>query len=68
MIVKDFEIVVKDLQRVLIACCNYVDDNGRVLGNKCSSCEFWSDTNRCCCSYGRKEAEAIYNAGYLKMR
>lgn len=55
------------IQQILIGCCNYVDENGNILGNKCSNCEHWDDTNNVCCSYERKQAEALYNAGCRKV-
>ena len=58
-----------EIMKVLNECCGVYDENGRHLRNKCNSvdCEYWSDENHCCCSYGRKEAEALYNAGYRKV-
>lgn len=55
-----------EIARVLNECCNEYDEIGRHLRNKCFSCEHWSDTNHCCCSYGIKEATALYEAGYRK--
>lgn len=54
--------------RVLNECCNRYDENGNHLGNKCSQCEYWDDTNHLCCSYNTAEATALYNAGYRKQR
>lgn len=58
-----------EIMKVLNECCGVYDENGRYLRNKCNSvdCEYWSDENHCCCSYGRKEAEALYNARYRKV-
>ena len=57
---------IEEMAKVLDECCNRYDENGNFLGNKCSSCEYWCDTNHLCCSYGNKEATAFYNAGYRK--
>ena len=59
---------IEGMARTLNYCCNEYDVNGRRIRNKCNSydCEYWSEDNFCCCSYGRKEAEALYNAGYRK--
>ena len=59
--------MIKDIYRVLIECCNYIDDNNGLHGNKCGNCEFWDDTNNVCASYERKQSIAIYNAGYRKI-
>ena len=58
-----------EIMKVLNECCGVYDENGRYLRNKCNSvdCEYWSDENHCCCSYGRKEAEALYNAAYRRV-
>lgn len=61
---KDKEI--KTIAKILNECCNYYDEHGKHLGNKCSDCEYWCDTNNICCSYNIKEAEALYHAGYRK--
>lgn len=58
---------IEEIQQILIGCCNYVDENGNILGNKCSNCEHWDDTNNVCCSYERKQAEALYKARYCKV-
>jgi len=55
-----------EIARVLNECCNEYDEIGRRLRNKCFSCEHWSDTNHCCCSYGIKEATTLYEEGYRK--
>lgn len=62
---KDKEI--KAIAKVLDECCNKVDEYGNLIGNKCAYCEYWCDTNNICCSYNKKEAEALYNAGYRKI-
>lgn len=56
-----------DIANVLDRCCNEFDDNGAHIRNLCGGCEFWNDDNSCCCSYNRKEATALYNAGYRKV-
>ena len=60
---------IKEMMQTLNYCCNEYDENGRHIRNKCNSydCEYWSEDNHCCCSYGRKEAEHLYNAGYRKI-
>lgn len=60
---------IEEIAKVLNDCCNFYDKNGNHLGNKCNShdCEYWCDTNYLCCSYNKKEATAIYNAGYEKI-
>lgn len=60
---------IEEIMKVLNECCGVYDENGRHLRNKCNKyeCEYWSDENYCCCSYGRREAEALYNAGYRKV-
>lgn len=62
---KDKEI--KAIAKVLDECCNKVDENGNLKGNKCAYCEYLCDTNNICCSYNKKEAETLYNAGYRKI-
>ncbi len=57
---------IEEMAKVLNECCNRYDENGRLLGNKCSNCECWCDTNHLCTSYNTKEATALYNAGYRK--
>ena len=57
---------IEEIARVLNECCNYYDEHGNHIGNKCSQCEEWCDTNHVCCSYNTKEATALYNAGYRK--
>ena len=57
---------IEEMVRIMNECCNVYDEQGRHIRNKCSDCEEWSDDNNCCCSYNRKEAEALYNAGYRK--
>lgn len=59
--------MIEEMAKILDECCNYYDENGNHLGNKCRSCEHWCDTNNLCCSYNKKEAEALYNAGYRKI-
>ena len=49
----------------------------KILGNSCLwkqskdldclSCEHFSAENHVCCSFGQKEAEMLYDAGYRKM-
>ncbi len=65
---KDKEKQIEEMAKVLNECCNFYDKNGVHLGNKCNShdCEYWCDTNYICCSYNKKEATALYNAGYRK--
>ena len=58
---------IKEIAKILNECCNYYDEQGRHLGNKCSYCEHWCKTNHTCCSYNIKEAEELYNAGYRKI-
>lgn len=58
---------IEGMAKVLNECCNRYDENGRLLGNKCSNCECWCDTNHLCTSYNTKEATALYNAGYRKI-
>ena len=57
---------IEEIMRCLNECCNEYDSNGRHIRNLCNSldCEYWCDTNHCCCSYNKKEAIALYNAGY----
>ena len=57
---------IEEMVRVMNECCNRYDEQRNLLGNKCYECEEWSDDNHCCCSYNRKEATALYNAGYRK--
>lgn len=59
---------IQEIKKILNYTCNEFDENNRHIRNKCNSydCEYWSEENYCCCSYGQKEAEAIYNAGYRK--
>ena len=57
---------IEEMAKVMNECCNRYDEQGNHLGNKCFECECWCDTNHICCSYNRKEAEALYNAGYRK--
>ena len=59
---------IEEMAKIPNYCCNEYDENGRHIHNKCNSydCEYWSNDNFCCCSYGQKEAEALYNAGYRK--
>ena len=59
---------IQEIKKILNYTCNEYDENNRQIRNKCNSydCEYWSEENHCCCSYGQKEAEAIYNAGYRK--
>ena len=59
---------IQEIKKILNYTCNEYDENNRRIRNKCNSydCEYWSEENYCCCSYGQKEAEAIYNAGYRK--
>lgn len=57
---------IEEMAKVMNECCNRYDEQGNHLGNKCYECEEWSDDNNCCCSYNRKEATALYNAGYRK--
>ena len=66
---KDKEKQIEEIAKVLDKCCNFYDKNGVHLGNKCNSrdCEYWCDTNYLCCSYNKKEATALYNAGYRKL-
>lgn len=59
---------INDMAKVLNECCNRYDENGNHLGNKCSQCECWDDTNHLCCSYNTVEATALYNAGYRKQK
>lgn len=58
---------VRDIATVLDLCCNEYDDKGNHVRNLCGQCECWSDDNHCCCSYNRKEAEALYDANYRKV-
>ena len=59
---------IQEIKKILNYTCNEFDENNRHIRNKCNSydCEYWSEENYCCCSFGQKEAEAIYNAGYRK--
>ena len=57
---------IEEMAKVMNECCNIYDEQGRHIRNKCYECEEWSDDNHCCCSYNKKEAEALYNAGYRK--
>ena len=58
---------IEEMARVLDECCNRIDEHGNHLGNRCYECEYWSETNHVCCSYNRKEATYLYNAGYRKV-
>ena len=60
---KQIEEMAKDIEH----CCNRYDEEDRFVGNKCSGCEYWCDTNNLCCSFGNKEATYLYNAGYRKI-
>ncbi len=57
---------IEEMAKVLDECCNRYDEDGNFIGNKCSNCEYFCDTNHLCCSYGEKEATSLYNAGYRK--
>ena len=57
---------IEEMVKVMNECCNSYDEQGNHLGNKCFNCECWCDTNYVCCSYNKKEATALYNAGYRK--
>lgn len=59
---------IEEIAKILNECCNEYDEQGKHIRNKCYECEEWSDDNHCCCSYNRKEAEALYNAGYRKQK
>ena len=63
----DKEKQIEEIAKVLNECCNRYDEQGRHLGNKCSNCEYWCDTNHICCSYNIKEAETLYEQGYRKI-
>jgi hypothetical protein len=60
---------IERIAKVLDECCNVYDEKGRHVRNMCNSteCEYWSNDNYCCCSYNKKEATAIYNAGYQRV-
>lgn len=57
---------IKEMAKIMEECCNVYDDKGRHVRNKCNTfdCEYYCDTNHVCCSFGIKEATALYNAGY----
>lgn len=57
---------IKEMARIMNEVCNVYDEQGNHIRNKCHECEEWSDDNHCCCSYNRKEAKALYDAGYRK--
>lgn len=59
---------IKEIARIMNEVCNVYDEQGNHIRNKCYECEEWSDDNHCCCSYNRKEAKALYDAGYRKQK
>ena len=58
--------MIKDIERTLIECCHFINENNGLSYTKCVNCEYWDDTNNECASYERKQALAIFNAGYRK--
>lgn len=60
---------IKEIAKVLNESCGVYDENGNFLHNKCNldECEYWSEDNYLCCSYNKKEATELYNAGYRKL-
>lgn len=66
---KDKEKQIEEIQKIMEYCCNVYDDKGRHIRNKCNTfdCEYYCDTNDVCCSFSKKEATALYNAGYRKL-
>lgn len=61
--------MIEEIQKILEYCCNEYDEKGRHIRNKCNSldCEYYDETNGVCCSFGLKEARALYEAGYRKI-
>ena len=57
---------IEEMARIMNETCNVYDEQGNHIRNKCYECEEWSEDNHCCCSYNRKEANRLYNAGYRK--
>ena len=60
---------IEEMAKIMEECCNVYDEKGNHIRNKCNSydCEYYCDTNYVCCSFGMKEATALYNAGYRKV-
>lgn len=58
--------IINDMAQIMNECCNYYDEAGNRICSKCIDCEEWSKENFCCCSYNKKEATALYDAGYRK--
>lgn len=60
---------IEEIQKVIEYCCNVYDENNRHIRNKCNTydCEYYDETNGVCCSFGLKEATALYNVGYRKI-
>ena len=58
--------IIEEIQKVLQHTCDVYDEKGNHIRNKCNTwdCEYYDSTNHACCSYSRKEAIAIYDAGY----
>jgi hypothetical protein len=63
----DNEKQIEEMARDIEHCCNHYDEQDRFVGNKCSGCEYWCDTNNLCCSFGNKEATYLYEQGYRKL-
>lgn len=66
---KDKNKTIEEMAKIMEECCNVFDENGRHIRNKCNpyDCECYSETNDVCCSFGMKQATALYNAGYRKV-
>ena len=60
---------IEEMAEIMEKCCNVYDEKGNHIRNKCNEfdCEHYCETNNVCCSFGRKQAEALYNAGYRKV-
>ena len=59
--------MIEEMAKDIEHCCNWYDKEDRFVGNKCSDCEYWCDTNNLCCSFGNKEATYLYELGYRKI-
>lgn len=63
----DRDLTIIDIENIIQRCCFEYDEFGTQICSKCPGCEFWSEEDYMCCSYSRKEAIALYNAGYRKV-
>ena len=60
---------IAEMQKIMENCCNVYNDKGTLISNKCNSfdCVYYDDTNDVCCSFNKKQAIALYEAGYRKI-